>query len=40
MLQARDGKFFLNGQAFAIYSGAMHYFRIPRVHWRDRLEKL
>lgn len=40
MLQAKDGKFFLNGQELTIYAGAMHYFRIPRVHWRDRLEKL
>lgn len=33
-------EFYLNGQAFKIISGAMHYFRIVPEYWRDRLEKL
>ena len=33
-------KFYLNGDPFQIISGAMHYFRVPRAYWRDRLEKL
>jgi len=32
--------FLMDGKPFTILSGAMHYFRIPREYWRDRLEKL
>ena len=32
--------FYLDGEPFVILSGAMHYFRIPREYWRDRLLKL
>ena len=32
--------FLLNGEPFTIISGAMHYFRIPREYWYDRLLKL
>ena len=36
-----EGKqFFMDGQPFVVISGAMHYFRIPREYWRDRLLKL
>lgn len=32
--------FFLNGEPIRIVSGAMHYFRVPREYWRDRLLKI
>ena len=32
--------FLLNDQPFTIVSGAIHYFRIPKEYWRDRLLKL
>lgn len=32
--------FFLDGKPFTILSGAIHYFRIPREYWHDRLLKL
>ncbi|CAH1106183.1 unnamed protein product [Psylliodes chrysocephalus] len=32
-----ETSFFLNGKAFSIYSGSMHYFRNPRAYWRTRL---
>ncbi|XP_030746583.1 beta-galactosidase-1-like protein 3 [Sitophilus oryzae] len=32
--------FYLNGKEIYIYSGAIHYFRVPRAYWRDRLRKL
>lgn len=32
--------FYLDGEAFTIRSGAIHYFRIPSAYWRDRLLKL
>jgi len=39
-LTASDGKFQLDRKDFQIVSGAIHYFRVPREYWRDRLEKL
>lgn len=32
--------FLLDGKPFRIISGAIHYFRVPREYWRDRLLKL
>lgn len=32
--------FYLNGQPFRIFSGAVHYFRIVPEYWEDRLRKL
>lgn len=31
--------FYLNGKPFQIWSGEMHFQRIPRLYWRDRLMK-
>ncbi len=36
----QDDHFLLDGQPFRIFSGAMHYFRIPPEYWEDRLLKL
>jgi len=33
----QDGHFALDGKPFQIISGEMHYPRIPRAYWRDRL---
>jgi beta-galactosidase len=35
----RDDKFLLDGKPFVIRSGEMHYPRIPRAYWRDRIRK-
>ena len=40
MLEIKDGKFLLNGKEFRIYSGCIHYFRVPQELWKDRLAKL
>lgn len=32
--------FTMNGKPYPVLSGAMHYFRIPRAYWYDRLLKL
>lgn len=32
--------FLLNGEPFRIIAGAMHYFRVPREYWKDRLLKI
>ncbi|HTW48846.1 MAG TPA: beta-galactosidase family protein [Acidobacteriaceae bacterium] len=34
---AANGQFLLNGKPFQVISGEMHYARIPRAYWRDRL---
>lgn len=39
-LAARNRNFWIDGRATRLFSGAMHYFRIPREYWRDRLVKL
>jgi beta-galactosidase len=36
----RGEQFLLDGKPFQILSGEMHYARIPRAYWRDRLKKL
>ncbi|HET9178789.1 MAG TPA: beta-galactosidase family protein [Terriglobia bacterium] len=36
----RDQDFLLDGKPFQVRSGEMHYARIPREYWRDRLKKL
>ena len=38
-IELKDGKFLLNGKPFFIYSGEIHYFRIPKDKWADRLRK-
>lgn len=29
----------IDGKTVQIAAGAMHYFRVPREYWQDRLEK-
>jgi beta-galactosidase len=38
-IELKDGKFLLNKKPFFPYSGEIHYFRIPRDKWADRLKK-
>lgn len=33
-------EFVSEGKSIRIVAGAMHYFRVPREYWRDRLEKM
>ena len=33
-------RFELDGKPFQLFAGAIHYFRVPREYWRDRLLKL
>lgn len=39
IFQADGDHFSLDGKPFRILSGEMHYARIPREYWRDRLKK-
>ena len=36
----KANEFFLNGKPFIVRSGAVHYFRVPKEYWEDRLLKL
>jgi beta-galactosidase len=38
-LVAADSVFLLDGKPFQIISGEMHYSRVPREYWHDRLRK-
>jgi len=38
-IEIKDTKFLLNGKPFFVYSGEIHYFRIPKDKWVDRLRK-
>ena len=40
LLKIGTKEFLMNGEPFRIVSGAMHYFRVPRPYWRDRLLKI
>jgi beta-galactosidase len=35
-----DEQFLLDGRPFQIISGDMHYARVPRQYWRDRMKKM
>ncbi|KXH82856.1 glycoside hydrolase family 35 protein [Chryseobacterium kwangjuense] len=38
--EIKDGHFVLNGKPFAIYSGEMHYPRVPSEYWKHRLQMM
>lgn len=38
--EIRDGHFILNGKPFTVYSGEMHYPRVPSEYWKHRLEMM
>lgn len=40
MFEIHGKDFYLNGKKFNIYSGTIHYFRVPHPYWEDRLIKL
>ncbi len=40
VLSYKGKNFYLDGKPFTVISGTMHYFRIPKEYWRDRLLKL
>jgi hypothetical protein len=38
-LKADSEHFTLNGKEITIFSGSLHYFRVPHQYWKDRLMK-
>ncbi|XP_016159316.1 PREDICTED: beta-galactosidase-1-like protein 2 [Ficedula albicollis] len=39
-LQTEKSQFLLEGMPFRIFGGSMHYFRVPREYWEDRMLKM
>lgn len=40
LLTIESNGFCLDGKPFRLIAGAIHYFRVPRAYWEDRLRKL
>lgn len=40
ILTYKGDKFYLDGKPYTVISGAIHYFRVPREYWHDRLLKI
>lgn len=40
ILTYKGKDFYMDGEKYTVFSGAMHYFRIPKEYWYDRLLKL
>jgi beta-galactosidase len=38
--EAGADRFLLDGKPFVVRSGEMHYARVPREYWRDRMKKM
>ncbi len=38
--EIKDGNFLLNGKPFHVYSGEMHYARVPKAYWSHRLQMM
>ncbi len=38
--EIKDGSFLLDGKPFNIHSGEMHYARVPKAYWTQRLEMM
>jgi beta-galactosidase len=39
-VEMNQGKFVINGKEEFLYGGELHYYRVPKSEWRDRLTKL
>lgn len=38
--EIKNSSFLLNGKPFTIYSGEMHYPRVPQEYWKHRLQMM
>lgn len=39
-LHVKGRNFVLEDSTFRIFGGSVHYFRVPKAYWRDRLLKM
>ena len=39
-IDRQNGRFIKDGGPFRYISGSLHYFRIPRAYWKDRMRKV
>lgn len=39
VIDYKNNQFLKDSKSFRYISGGIHYFRIPRIHWQDRLQK-
>ncbi|XP_056593218.1 beta-galactosidase-1-like protein 2 isoform X2 [Triplophysa dalaica] len=39
-LRVNSSQFTLGGEQFCILGGSLHYFRVPRAYWKDRMMKM
>lgn len=40
MIQIKDKKFIIQQKPTFLYGGELHYFRVPKDQWKDRLDKM
>lgn len=40
MIDYENNQFLKDGQPYRYISGSLHYFRIPKNYWQDRLDKI
>lgn len=40
IIDYENNAFLKDGQVFQYISGGIHYFRVPRMYWKDRLVKM
>ena len=38
--EIKDGNFFYDGKPIQIHSGEMHFARVPKAYWKQRLEMI
>jgi len=38
--EIKDGNFFYDGKSIQIHSGEMHFARVPKAYWKQRLEMI
>jgi uncharacterized radical SAM superfamily protein len=40
LIDIKEETFIINGEKIFIYGGELHYFRVPKKEWEDRIKKI